>query len=394
MDFKVGLYSLHPDENYNFQLNRLINWDGGDLEEVRAIAGKIHSNSDWKEQLIGLGDRALEERRTENAIAYYRMSEFFMFDGDPDKRKYYQKAVELFYSHHASYFTDQIVEKFRVPYEDAALPVLCAKSQGEKRGTLLFHGGNDSYLEELFFPMLYLSQQGYDVYLFEGPGQGGVLREQGKKFTHEWEKPTRTILDHFQLEDVTLIGVSLGGMLAPRAAAFEKRISHVVAWSVFPNFLHISLYDMPEPIKTIFAFLLNTGQRALVNRIVSGEMKRDPFLQWLFEHGMYAYDAPTPYDYLRKLNDFQILDVAGQITQDILILHGKQDHFISWKLYQEEVDALNRAKSVTLRLFTEEESASNHCQCGNTKLALDTILAWLGTVSPVPQPDPLEKGHR
>lgn len=380
MNFKTGLYTLNPDENYNFQLNRLINWDGGDLEEVRSIAGKIKTNADWKQQLLLLGDRALQEQRRENAIAYYRMSEFFMSDGDPDKCKTYKKAVELFYAHYESYFSDGTVERFSVPYEDVALPVLYAKSTVQKKGTILFHGGNDSYFEELFFPMLYFSQHGYDVYLFEGPGQGGVLREQGKTFTHQWEKPVRAILDWRNLTDVILIGVSLGGMLAPRAAAFEKRISHVVAWSVFPNFLQISLWDLPKPAKQLFKMLLKTKQKRLINTMMYSEMKKDAFMQWIFEHGMYAYGADTPYDYLKKLNDFQMLDIADKITQDVLILHGKQDHFVDWRLYSEEIDSLKNARSVTFRLFTQQESASNHCQCGNTQLVLDTILSWLETV--------------
>ncbi len=380
MNFKTGLYTLNKDENYNFQLNRLINWDGGDLGEVRAVAGNIRSNEDWKRELILLGDRALREQRTEHAIAYYRMSEFFMEDGDPDKLRYYQLASELFYTHYESYFTQKTVRRFRVPYEDITLPVLYAKAAAPKKGTMVFHGGNDSYFEELFFPMLYFSRHGYDVYLFEGPGQGGVLREQGKTFTHQWERPVKAILDRFRLDHVILVGVSLGGMLAPRAAAFEPRVSHVVCWSVFPNFFQIATQDLPGPAKALFRFLLKTGQTGLINRILYKEMKRDVFMQWVFEHGMYAYGAPTPYDYLNRLNDFQMLDVADRITQDILILHGKKDHFIDWKFYKEEVDSLCNARSVTLRLFTDKESASNHCQCGNTKLALDTILNWLNTV--------------
>ncbi|RRD93486.1 alpha/beta fold hydrolase, partial [Bacillus licheniformis] len=87
----------------------------------------------------------------------------------------------------------------------------------------------------------YLSDCGFTVYVFEGPGQGGVLRRQGKKFTHEWERPVKAVLDHLGLEEVTIIGASLGGMLAPRAAAFEPRIRRVIAWSIFPNGLEVLL---------------------------------------------------------------------------------------------------------------------------------------------------------
>ncbi len=380
MDFKTGIYELNKQANYNFQLNRLINWDGGDLNEVRSVSEKIKSNSDWKKVLIDLGDRALAEKRTENAIAYYRMSEFFMSDKDADKIKYYKKASELFYSFYSNYFESKRVERADVPFEDYTLPVMCAKSKTEKKGTILFHGGNDSYFEELFFPMLYLSENGYDVYLFEGPGQGGVLREQGKKFTFRWEGPVKAVLDYFDLKDVTIIGVSLGGMLAPRAGAFEKRIAHIVAWSIFPSFLHVCIFDMPKPVRSFFLFLLKTGQRGIVNSIMYSQMKKDSFMQWVFEHGMYAYGQETPYDYLKGLNDFQMLNTADKITQDILILHGKEDHFIDWRLYKEELDSLVNAKSVTLRLFTKKESASNHCQCGNTKLALDTIISYLENI--------------
>lgn len=40
--------------------------------------------------------------------------------------------------------------------------------------------------------------------MFEGPGQGGVMRVQGVHFTHEWEKPVKAVLDHFGLDDVTI----------------------------------------------------------------------------------------------------------------------------------------------------------------------------------------------
>ena len=91
-NFKTGIYKLNNQANFDFQLNRLIMWDGGDLDEVRAVSHKINGSESWKRELIALGDKALAEKRIENAIAYYRMSEFFMYDGDPDKKKYYKKA--------------------------------------------------------------------------------------------------------------------------------------------------------------------------------------------------------------------------------------------------------------------------------------------------------------
>jgi hypothetical protein len=42
-----------------------------------------------------------------------------------------------------------------------------------------------------------------------------------------------------------------------------------------------------------------------------------------------------------------------------------------------QIKALTNAKSVTGRVFTKEEQAHNHCQIGNTGLALDVMLKWI-----------------
>ena len=73
--FKKGTYQLNRDPNYNFQLNRVINWNDGELSDIESIAEKITDSASWKKELILLGDKAMEEGRTKNAIAYYRMSE-------------------------------------------------------------------------------------------------------------------------------------------------------------------------------------------------------------------------------------------------------------------------------------------------------------------------------
>ena len=381
IQFQRGTYILNDDPNFNFQLNRVIQWDGGRLEDVQPVAGDIHSSADWKRTLIFLGDTAAAEGRMENAIAYYRMSEFFMYDGDPDKLAYYQKATAMFYGHYRAYFTSGLVERASVPYEGVELPVLHVRPEGERRDVLLLHGGNDSYLEEFFFPMLYLAKHGVEVYLFEGPGQGGVVREQGKKFTHQWEKPVKAVLDAIGETDVTIMGASLGGMLAPRAAAFEPdRIRRVVGWSIFPNFLYVALDAVPKQLWGLLKFMLSHGISGPVNSILWKRMEKEPIMDWAIRHGMYAYDAPAPFGYIKKLNDYKMTDIGPRLSQDMLILGASHDHFIRRELYTMELDALPNVKSLTFRLMTEHEDAGGHCNVGNPKLVLDTVLDWISAV--------------
>lgn len=375
--FSKGIYNLNNQPNFNYQLNRIIMWNEGSLDDISKIAGKINDSASWKKELIELGDKAKSEGRIKETIAYYRMSEFFMYDGDLDKKKYYKLATNMFYNYYKEYFEDGTVIQYEVPYENVKLPVLYAKAVGNKKDTILLHGGNDSYMEELFFSMLYFSEQGFDVYLFEGPGQGSVIRLQGKHFTYEWEKPVTAILDYLKLDNVTIIGASLGGMLAPRAAAYEKRIKRVIAWSIFPNFFSVLLCMLPSVFKIIVKILIKLHAAPMLNFIFRMMAKNDSTVDWGIKHGMYAYNAKTPYDYIVKLSKFQMTNVGHLINQDVLVIGANKDHFIDYRLFNEELNALNNVNSLTFRLFTEKESASNHCNMGNTKLVLDTIINWI-----------------
>ena len=150
IEFKTGTYELNSDANFNFQLNRVIMWDGGDANEVAAVSQNINTSSDWVNAMEQLAEKAHAEGRIANEIAYLRMSEFFMYDTDPKKKQRYTEACELFYDYYSDYFDKGIVEQHKVPYCGGYLPVMMTKAKKKRKGALLLHGGNDSYYEELF----------------------------------------------------------------------------------------------------------------------------------------------------------------------------------------------------------------------------------------------------
>ena len=88
----------------------------------------------------------------------------------------------------------------------------------EKDGCVCFTASNTritTSVSTAVFRMLYLAENGFDVYLYEGPGQGGVLRLQNMKFTHKWERPTKAVLSYFKLRDVTIIGANKDHFIMP-----------------------------------------------------------------------------------------------------------------------------------------------------------------------------------
>ncbi|MCK9910570.1 alpha/beta fold hydrolase, partial [Microbacteriaceae bacterium K1510] len=102
--------------------------------------------------------------------------------------------------------------------------------------TLLINGGFDSTGEELYLQVVASAlQRGYNCLTFEGPGQGAVIREQHIPFRHDWEKVVTPMVDYLESRPevdpkrIALMGISLGGYLAPRAAAFEHRLAACIA---------------------------------------------------------------------------------------------------------------------------------------------------------------------
>jgi hypothetical protein len=75
------------------------------------------------------------------------------------------------------------------------------RQKAKELSTFIFHGGYDSFVEEFYAFLLPLTELGFSVIGFDGPGQGGALR-QGIYFEHAWEKPAKAVLDYFELDAV------------------------------------------------------------------------------------------------------------------------------------------------------------------------------------------------
>jgi hypothetical protein len=132
---------------------------------------------------------------------------------------------------------------------------------------------------------------------------------------------------------------------------------------------------MPESFQKVIRLLMTMENEEVINLLMKSLMKKDPMIEWATNYGMHNMGVHTPYDYLKKINQFQYMDVAAKITQDFLLLGAAKDHFIPVEFYKPIIAELKNVKSLTFRLFTEKESAENHCNAGNAKLVLDTIMA-------------------
>lgn len=136
---------------------------------------EIRSVEDNKRVFAALAADAVREGRLRNAAFYYRAAEFLTDPSDPDKESLYASFADAF----TRGFADEGIERSLVPYGDGFLPILRLPAVGERRGTVVAHGGFDSFIEEFFCFWRYLADRGYDVVAFEGPGQGAAHRVYG-----------------------------------------------------------------------------------------------------------------------------------------------------------------------------------------------------------------------
>jgi alpha-beta hydrolase superfamily lysophospholipase len=368
--FPVGYHEFHKDKAFNFQLNRWYSMGYARFEDMEEAGQKINSFEEWKIEMLKLAQIAVSEGRLINAAYYYRAAELFTTREDPDKEHLYNKFIDHFYKA----FQDDEIKNFEVPYNDTFLPAIRTQpANTEKKGTVVLHGGFDSFIEELYSAMKSFSDNGYEVVAFEGPGQGAARKKYGLAFDYEWEKPTKAILDYFKLEDVTLLGISMGGWLCLRAAAFEPRINRVIAHSVSFDVTQYTNVVGQQLAKLFFWKFRNFTNKATVKK-----MKKNLQYSWFVNNLMYITDKEVPiegFDVLLQLNEENLH--SNLVKQDVLILTGREDHLVPFKMHNLQVKALTDARSVTDRVFTKEEHAQNHCQIGNIGLALDVMMKWI-----------------
>jgi alpha-beta hydrolase superfamily lysophospholipase len=342
------------------------------LETVKVISeGDAQS---WYAAWEATADRvlALAERTQDSlskggaymrACTYQRMAEFLIPPDDPRRRGSLEKIGGCFFKG-----LDTLgvrYERISVPYGEGSLRALYFPGpQGaETKPLIMFGGGFDSILEE-YYPNFAEAalKRGYSVLIYEGPGQGEALRKYGLTYTAEWERPVTATLDafldiHAKPLRIVLVGMSLGGYFAPRAAAFEKRIDGIVAYD--------TMYDFGAVLGPVLAAAKNPA--AMNNISVS----------WAYRNAMWTMGTSNADEAIQASAAYTLAPVAERIRQDVLLLAGAEDHFVPTHQTADFEKALVNARSVTTRIFDRQSGGAGHCQPGALTLYHAAVFDWL-----------------
>lgn len=221
--------------------------NGVDMNDFFRITGNIEHWNDWCAAWSGWGKMHAElaveaERRGfyrsagdhyRQAATMYHFGKFLFVHQPNELRTAHEETVRL-YRRGLPYY-DYPGEPVAIPYENgASIPGILRKPYHVPNPpVVILVPGLDSVKEELHgYGDDYL-RRGMAVLAIDGPGQGEM--EFGHPIRYDYEVPVRHVLDYLggqpglNSNRVGLMGVSLGGYYAVRAAAFEPRLKGVVA---------------------------------------------------------------------------------------------------------------------------------------------------------------------
>ena len=349
--------------------------------EWNAIAGRVFSEG---EAQLAAGHRISARDSYLRAATYFRASEFFLHGNPDDPRIYdaYKKSVSAYKVCCGLY--DPPILPVEIPYENTTLPGYFHRvdDSDTRRPLFIMHSGFDGSAEELHSEGARAGiERGYNVLTFDGPGQYGPIHRERLPFRPDWEHVVTPVVDFactlpgVDPKRIALMGVSLGGYLAPRAAAFEKRISALIANDGVYDYGVANLGPIALRQRAATEAAINAQEAPEVDRKLEEAIKVSPTAAWALTHGMFVTGTSTPRAYVASTFAYHLRDgIAEKISCPTLVLDAEEDMFFKGQP-EELYDHLTCPK--TLMRFTTAEGAGAHCQVGAHRLAFGRIYDWL-----------------
>ena len=370
-------------------------WDGTtDVGECLETASRIDRADAWSwhrewvrtaDRLRAAGDASASAgHRVSAGEAYLRSSAYYrgalLHHPEPRHTSVLETATQgrACFERAASLLSIP-VRAVRIPYENTTLPGYYYRRAPRGRApVLIIFQGRDAWPEDSRYLAEGAVRRGYHCLQFHGPGQGLAIRAQGLTFRSDWERVITPVVDFIVRQPgidpdrVVLIGMSMGGALAPRAVAFEKRIHTCVA--------NPGVYSWGD---AIFAYLealapgltgLAVTDPASCDARARQLMGVAPLFNWWFKDSMWKHGADSPSQLLRELRKFSNAAIVERIACRMLIMDGEAEAFTrgeAKRLY----DALRCPRHYML--FSEEDAGLVHCQAGARAVASQRMFDWL-----------------
>ncbi|WP_448628370.1 alpha/beta hydrolase family protein [Geodermatophilus sp. URMC 64] len=323
------------------------------------------------DQLVGQAEEAEKAGHTRTAgQLYFRASNYLaqaermLAHSDPHRVPTYKRLLELaqkaFDTHSPS------VSRVAIPYEGTTLPAYFSAAPATADGptpVIVLVNGLDSTKEHMYSSNHWeeLAARGISCLMLDQPGTGEALRLQRLPARIDTEAWAGAAVDHLETRDdvdatrIGIVGWSLGGYYAPRAAAFEKRLALCVAWGA------------------------NHNWGAVQRRRKEREGERPVPHYW--EHVLWVWGKEGDEHHLDAFLDFaddvHLDGVVEKITVPFLVAHGANDRQIPLEYAHRSYEQAVNSPKRELRVFTPEEGATEHIGLDHLPYVSTFIADWV-----------------
>jgi esterase/lipase len=385
LDSHRQFYKVYFDDNaedFAFQAILLgtIRNGGGEAGEIFYTAAQIEDGNpdSWADEWRKLAERV--EKKAEAAHlaghgvtahgAYLRSASYFraahggLSPSHPDfiaigdhVQAIFRKAMTL---------GEYPIEFFEIPFEGQFLDGFFIKASidAQRRPTLFALGGGETFAEDAYF---HLGPQalvrGYNFVTVSVPGQG-MTPARSLHFRFDVETATRLVIDRIVARNdvdpdrIASYGFSLGGYMAPRAAAYDPRIKATCGnygMTDFHRILKAMAFRDKSEIKTITAF----NRRSVEHLIWRWALPDNDSTKIIEACENYQLDTS-----LLKIPTL-LISSAGEYVNPVV--RNMQDEFLAG------VDNDNKK----LVVVDTSEGGSSHCVMENTGLIAGILFDWL-----------------
>lgn len=272
------------------------------------------------------------------------------------------------------------VQRVEIPYQDTTMPgwLFQPDTSTKVRRTLVVNNGSDGATSGLWCEAAEGGlERGYNVLLFDGPGQQSLLFERNIPFRYDWEKVLTPVVDFLLARDdvdadrLAVYGISQAGYWVPRALAFEHRFAAAIADGGVVDISRTWFANLPPALLSLY----QKGETDQFDQALTAGMTapgaRAAQETWQFRarpYGVTGYSAV-----LDAVSRYNLTDVAGQIRTPLYITAPDGEQLLPGQ----SAELAQLVPGSTLVSFTEEEGATYHCQPMARALTEQRMFDWL-----------------
>ena len=376
---------------FDLQLNRTFApiLDRPGMDKIAATAlPRLRTTKQIPERAQRLAERFSSKGDAGAAWHLYELAAFYLGANDPRKRSF----IDAMSTRFDEARNGLALTRHAIPYRGGKLTAMRWEADPTDRAqapegtprTLIMMNGFDGYAEGIIDFASHFPTRPFDIITFDGPGQGHTALA-GMPLEPEWEHPTEAVLDYFGVTSAAALGVSFGGYLVTRAAAYCPRISHVITFDMMYRLLDGLTLPLPRALRPIANAVVGNPRPAwLIDAALRVAPRFSADLAWKLQQARHLTGLHRPSHVLRAFGDYTMEPFEGRITQPCLVLAGDADQYVPFERLSDVRRALRNAKSLDVRAFrhAQDPDMAQHCQIGDLDRAFAIMGDWLSGQRP------------